>query len=210
MSINQRRLTRSSRQVSRRERGRVSRNFCVVHSPFPAFSPAHPPARRKSEPPHVGCYYAHLLSLFEFDLEIPQVAFQATGLLLAPGPADPKSDRQFRASEHLSCPVLGPVTGAGLDTPARACASARVEHAHLRADSVRVGGRAMERDAKASLRLLIQVQFGRRIIFGYSHVHAPVVVEISKSRPALFSIDLNAADASIHGTESSVAIPAQP
>src|SRR5439155_25710729 len=113
------------------------------------------------------------------------IRFQTNGLLLAAGPANPKSDRRFRASEHLSCPILGPITAAGLDTPGGACAAARAEHAHLSADSIRVGGRAMEHDAKPSLRPLIQVQLGRRIIFGYSDVHATIVDIIGKIRPEL-------------------------
>src|SRR5207249_6627246 len=75
---------------------------------------------------------AHLLSLFEFDPEVPQIRFHANGLLLAAGPANPKSDRRFRASEHLSCPILGPITGPGLDTPGGACAAAReIGRAHV-------------------------------------------------------------------------------
>ena len=68
----------------------------------------------------------------------------------------------------------------------------------------------MERDAKASLGALIQIESGRGAVLRDCHVHAPVVVKIGKSRPALFSKDLNAANASIHGAESSVAIPAEP
>ena len=78
------------------------------------------------------------------------------------------------------------------------------------ADGIRIAGRAMQHDTKAAAGALIQIQFGRSVVLGNSQVHAPVVVEVRKSRASLFSVNFHAANAVVHRRESPVPASTKP
>src|SRR2546425_621202 len=148
--------------------------------------------------------------IFQIHADVPHVLFQPNGLLLPAGPANPKSNRLFSATEHLGCPVLRPVPRARLTAPTRTLATASVKHTHLRAHRIRISGGPIKHDAQPAPGALIQIQFGGRVVLGNSQVHATVVVKVGQSRASLFPVDFDASDACVGRDKSPVALAAQP
>ena len=127
------------------------------------------------------------VSIFKIHAQVKDVMFELNSLLSSPRPANPQSNRRFRATEHLGGAVLRPITRARLDASARARPPAHVLYAHLRADCIRISGRAAQHDPKPALGVPIQIELGRPVVLGNSQVHAPVVVEVRQSGASLFS-----------------------
>src|SRR5262245_39520124 len=103
-------------------------------------------------------------SFFKPDLKGPFLIVYGNGLFLAAWPAKPKRTGRFRQTEYLSRSILGPVTGSGLNDPARPGAIACVEHPQLSAHRVRVVRRTLQHDAKPSFRTAVHIQLRRTVI----------------------------------------------
>jgi hypothetical protein len=119
-------------------------------------------------------------------------------------------DRRLESmAEHHDRAILGPVTSPRMNRAGRPRTFPGPQ-ADNGANSGRVGGRATQAQAQSRGATHVAEQFGFRRVLGDHQVHAGITIEIANRRPALFTVNLDAALLSRNGSEAPVAIALEP